>query len=153
MRKGARATAIVTVAGAVVIGLLLVVTSGGSPAIAPGTQRALLRLVRAQARTNGDGHPVDIEVSHTTYRAAQKILGGSSSSHPPEDAPVYLVAMRGRFNPLAGFVPNRVYFKSHPRPPLEVLEIAVTASPLQQYESYSGQRLGYPKLSNVVATS
>ena len=149
MRNRRRAAATVAVGALALACLALALGVGGSPPITERAQHALLRLAREQARTNGDGHPFDIEAVRVTYRRARAILGGSREPHVPWDESMYVVVMRGRFNALAGFVSNRVFFKSHPHPAVEVLEIMFTERPLQNYES--GQGPGrYPKLSDAV---
>jgi hypothetical protein len=149
MRKRGRVAATVAVGALAVSGLAPADRVGDSPPITDRAQHALLRLAGKQARTNGDRHPFDIEAVRLTYRRARLILGGSRSDHVPWGEPMYVVAMRGRFNPQAGFISNRVAFRLDPHPPVQVLEMMFTASPLQEYESdqFPGP---YPKLSHVV---
>jgi hypothetical protein len=123
----------------------LAAASGGHPAITPKTQNRVLRAAQGVARKAGDGHPYDIRATRMTYRQGQVMLGGSMSSHPRLSESVYLIAMRGRFNPSAGFVANK-YAKRVP----EVIELLVAARSFQQSEEDTGTHLPYPMLPNAV---
>jgi hypothetical protein len=87
-----------------------------SPGISPSARAALLAAATIVAARHGDSHPYDVEAVRTTHRTAERILCGDCESKlVPPGAPVYAVAMRGRFNcnscshpPHAHFAPASV---------------------------------------------
>ena len=127
-------------------------SGGGPPTIGTHTQQALRRLSQKTGYTEYlDGRPYDIEAIRTTYRHAQAVLGhGSSKPSPPATESVYLLAMRGRFNGLVGFVSRSeaIRIGAHERLP-KVLEIMVAAKSLQTLES--GTARTYPSSSTMVS--
>lgn len=144
------ATAVAIAAG-VAVAVVVAGSGGGPPAIGTHTQQALRRLAQKTGYTAYlDGRPYDIEAIRTTYRHAQAVMGGSSSPSPPATESVYLLAMRGRFNGLIGFVSRSqaILAGGQERLP-KVLEIMVVAKSLQTLESGTAAR--YPSISNPVS--
>jgi hypothetical protein len=151
MPNTARLATVAIAVAAVALGAYLSGGADGKPAsIAPHTQRALLRVAQRTGYTQGDDRrPYDVTVIRTTYRGAMAIIGGSSSPSPPAREPVYLLAARGRFNMLIGFMPRgQAIRRASPRYTDHVLEVLVSARSLQMIES--GLLDKYPKLSNAV---
>lgn len=71
-----------------------------SPAIPHGVRVSLAAEALREARRNGDARPYDIRAVSTTFAGAVRVEcpHHECESHLyPEDTPVYLVAMRGRF--------------------------------------------------------
>jgi hypothetical protein len=145
------------VAAAVAIAVVAAVAAfvagsgGGAPTIGANTQQALRRLAQKTGYKGYlDGRPYDIEAVRTTYRHAQAVMGGSSNPSPPARESVYLLAMRGRFNGLIGFVSRSEAIRvgAHEGLP-KVLEIMVAAKSLQTLES--GTATTYPSVSNPVS--
>lgn len=152
MRRRDRIVA-ATVALAAVAAVAVVVagSGGGPPKIGTHTQQALRRLSLKTGYTEYlDGRPYDIEAARTTYRHARAVMGGSSTPSPPATESVYLLAMRGRFNGLVGFVSRSeaIRIGAHERLP-KVLEIMVAAKSLQTLES--GTARTYPSSSTMVS--
>ena len=93
-----------TVVGFVMFGLLFILSAtqmadASTRAPIPQHVRAtLLKDAKRQAAADGDTHPYDIEAVSTTLKSAERVTCNCKSSTTSATAPVYLVAMRGRFS-------------------------------------------------------
>ncbi len=147
------ATAVATVLLSLGFGLLGIVsldtsaaaTTSKAPGIPPIVRTALLEYAQHNAAFHGDARPYDIQAVRTTHKKARSLRGGSSSK-PPSDTAVYVVAMRGHFRcgcapPLGDHIPQ-------PTGSVIAFEIIAESNPELEVIAWGlGNR--YPRLQSV----
>ncbi len=80
--------------------------------ISASDRATLLSEAKARALFEGDNHPYDIQAVRTTHREAEHIACDCSGGiYAPQDAPVYLVAMRGLFDDVTWSGPPTAHFR------------------------------------------
>lgn len=133
--------AVAVLASALSVAAVSLASAGGQPSISRHVRSVLLRWAESAARRNGDRHPFDVQAVRTTYVKAEEAMGTPYSwNSQPNDATVFLLAMRGHFTAYDATTPPGA------RLPKGTVSAAILTRSLRVTDGYLGHT--YPRMAH-----